>query len=185
MKTFKQFVSEDLIDDILASIGDPKKTPNIEKIFVNDKKAIPRSRTRMYKPRVVKANAPDNFKEYLRSDGEVYKELGKPLTLAAIIDAYAHRNIALSDSLIFDFDVSEVNKYREYDRSFKDPGKRNAEEMLELAADIQKHGIKEASILHLRRLKNGNVTVILGEGNHRLSVARKFKIKTMPVRFSY
>jgi len=88
--------------------------------------------------------------------------------------------MAPRDNLIFDIPLNDVVKYREYDRSRdQDP-----ERWDELRSDIKQNGIKEYSVINLDRLQNGNVGVLLGEGNHRLAIGGMLGVKTMPIYFS-
>jgi hypothetical protein len=64
-------------------------------------------------------------------------------------------------------------------------GKNTEAEMKKLTADIKKNGIKEYGYVSIDRRKNGDVEVLLGEGNHRLGIAKAVGIKQMPIMFSY
>ena len=83
--------------------------------------------------------------------------------------------------------ISELWTIREYDREMVDgyTGKNSAEEMKELKIDIKKNGIKQHGYISIDRRKNGDVEVLLGEGNHRLQIAKQLGIKEMPIMFTY
>jgi len=86
-----------------------------------------------------------------------------------------------------EFPVESVFPYREYDRDMKDgwTGKMDQEEYTNLMKDIQKHGIQEPSIIEIMSNGKGLYGVILGEGNHRLSIAQKLGKEKFPLTFSY
>ena len=130
--------------------------------------------------------------EYIYSRGDLNKaikqKLGKiGISIENIVNLFAEHNMVVSDSIEFEFDVKELKQFREYDRKIIQgyTGKRTAEEMAELEADIRKHGITDHSVLVLDRQPNGDVLVHLGEGNHRLALAQKLGIRKMPVRLYY
>lgn len=135
-------------------------------------------------PSVYPGSTEKRFKEYYRSISEL-KELlaGKPITLDNIIKLYATEFKAPADNVIYDLDINEVYTVREYSRSRDVFGKLEPEEYDELKDDIKKHGIKNYGIIELKRLPNGDVSALLGEGNHRLAIAKELKIKTMPIMF--
>ncbi len=71
--------------------------------------------------------------------------------------------------------VRTLWKYKEFNRGLKP---RNGQESYDkLKADIQANGIK-ASLVLLYYV--GNQALILGEGNHRLSIARDLGLKEVP-----
>lgn len=173
MKAFELF-SEDILDDLVADFPDtdePEHPPTI--------KTTPRKR---YDPRVVhKGKPPEGFKRYVRN-----LEI-KTVSLDKIIDMFVNKNIAFADNVILNVPVQDLHNVREYDREMIDgfTGKNTTEEMAEMEADIKKNGITSPGVVTLRRDKNGTVTAIMGEGNHRLSIAKKLGIETMPVRIYY
>ncbi len=54
-----------------------------------------------------------------------------------------------------------------------------------MTGGLKKNGIKEYGYVTIDRRKNGDVEVLLGEGNHRLGIAKAVGIKQMPIMFSY
>ena len=113
---------------------------------------------------------------------------GSPkITLRGIIDLFALHNYKLADNFQPDVPINELYNIREYDRELKGgfTGSNTEAEMEELEASIKRKGIKHYGSVNITRLKNGDVTAILGEGNHRLKIAKKLRIKTMPIMFFY
>ena len=109
------------------------------------------------------------------------------MTLDNIIRIFANDNIKVADNFQPMIDITELWKIREYDRKMIDgyTGKNTEAEMKKLTADIKKNGIKEYRYVTIDRRKNGDVEVLLGEGNHRLGIAKAVGIKQMPIMFSY
>lgn len=189
---------EDTTDDILGLLGYTKDSfKDVEKNARSQKKSelkvkkdIKKTRAKKYQPRKIKGKPIKGFAEYLRSEGEVKKVLKEKLglskiTLDGVIRLFADHKIKIADSVILSYDVKEVNKYREYDRKPNEYGKRTPEEFEELKQDIKKRGIKDWSVLQIDRDKSGNLKVILGEGNHRLAIAKLLGIRKMPLMISY
>jgi hypothetical protein len=82
--------------------------------------------------------------------------------------------------------MKDVFKYREYDRTRLNGGKLSPDEWDKLEASIKKSGIRDHGILQIdRNNSNGNMEVLLGEGNHRLAIGKRFGIKKMKLRISY
>ena len=169
-----QEITEGILDDLVSDFPDTEEPKRPETV-----KTTPRKR---YDPRVVhKGPVPDSHKKYIR-----YAE-HDTMPLATIIDMFTKQNKAFSDNVTINVPVQDLHNIREYDREMIDgfTGKNTAEEMAEMEADIKKNGITSAGVVTLRRDKNGTVTAIMGEGNHRLSIAKKLGIETMPVRIYY
>lgn len=180
MLSFKEF-NEGLLDDLIGDFGNvdiKQKSPIITKKVKPQKK---------YKPRIYDGVKPTNFIEYIRSKPELKKLLDGKISLNGIINLFAKENKALTDNVIVDINTSEINNIREYDRKIIDgwTGKSTTTEISELESDIKKNGIKNYSVVTIKRLHNGNVSVILGEGNHRLMLAKKLKIKKIPIMFYF
>ena len=63
-------------------------------------------------------------------------------------------------------------------------GKMSEKEFVELEDDIKHNGIKHHVVVAMKRDRNtGDVTVWLGEGNHRLLIASRLNIKKYQLRF--
>lgn len=190
--------TEDTTDDILGMLGytkdsfkDVEKNARLQKKSeLKVKKDTKKTRAKKYQPRKIKGKPVKGFAEYLRSEGEVKKAVKEhfghsKITLDGVIRLFAEKKIKLADNFQLDYDIKEVNKYREYDRKPNEYGKRTPEEFEELKQDIKKNGIKQYGVLQMDRDKSGNLKVILGEGNHRLAIAKLLKIKSMPLMISY
>ena len=162
----------------------------------NEKPLSPRIKT---KPPVSSAREPvkiqgidhNSFAQWLRSKEQVRKAIQQhletpKLTLKNCIALFTEYNIKVDDNVVLHFPIDDIYPYREYDREMKDgwTGKMNSEEYTELMKDVNKHGIKEPGLMHVRG-KGAEYEVQLGEGNHRLRVAEKLGIETMPITFSY
>jgi hypothetical protein len=80
---------------------------------------------------------------------------------------------------VFDVPVDFMWKYREFDRCGEDNiwGSKYIDELSE---DIEKNGIKNPITLQI----DGNKGLIV-EGNHRLCIAIKLGIETIPVKILY
>lgn len=139
---------------------------------------------------VFKGNKSDGHYKYVRSVSEMVSTLreyyGVPIILEDVIRGFAEHNVVLVDSLKFEMSVDNLWKYREWDRDpFLSRGGRSPEEYDELKQSIQKDGIKDTLIFQINRLENGNVEAYIGEGNHRIRIAKELGITKVPVRFSY
>ena len=133
----------------------------------------------------------NSFAKWLRSKEEVRKAIQQnletpKLTLKNCIALFTEYNIKIDDFVVLHFPIDTIYPYREYDREMKDgwTGKMSTEEYTELMKDVNKNGIKEPGLMHVRG-KGADYEVQLGEGNHRLRVAQKLQIETMPITFSY
>jgi hypothetical protein len=148
----------------------------------------------------VTGRKPDDFATYLRSVNDIKEAInsiygeGKysiTITLDYVIALFAHHNMVVTDSVILHFTPDEIFPYREYDRTFRDEGplrwtgKLTVEEYEDLKRDIIQNGIKDPIWLTLRRRMDGDVEVYLGEGNHRLRIAKELGIDTVPIQFNY
>ena len=178
MKSFKEF-SEGILDDLVGEFGDFKETKKPKTIKSNYKPK------KAYKPRVTIGVADVPRGDWIRSERELKKLLNGKITLDGIVKLFAKENLKVSDSFIVNLDVKEINKVREYDRDLDSgfTGKSSESEMIELENSIKQYGIKDYAVITMKRYKNGNVGVLLGEVNHRLNIAKKLKLKTMPIKF--
>ena len=187
MKSFKQLMKEGLIDDLLGDFDD----------VGSDTKSIQKTSGSIYtgkkhKPRSVKGKKPTDFFDYITSEKELkslfISKLGtKNITLKGIITLFAVYNMGLRDNITINLPVSEISTVREYDRTIIDgwTGKQSSNDFALLKADIKKNGMKNYGIVDMTRKSGGDIDVILGEGNHRLAIAKELKLKTMPIRFYY
>ena len=195
MKGFCQYIEENFLDDIIREIESDHDEHGIKKlgqIKVNPKKRKKVPINNRYRPRKYSGVKPEGFSGYIRSmgelKGELKEKLGHPkVTLRGIIDLYAKHDLKVTDNFQPMISVKELWYVREYDRKMVDgwTGKNTAAEMKELIVSVKKDGIKEYGHVSIDRRKNGDVEVILGEGNHRLSIAKHAGIKEMPIMFSY
>jgi len=171
----REILAEGILDDIVGDYPDQVKvdTP------ISTIKTTPRKR---HVPRAVYKGEPaKGFKEYVR-----YAEKDT-MHLQDVVNMFAKENKALADNVTINVPVSELDTIKEYDRELINgfTGKNTADEVAAMTADIKKNGIRDPGVVTLNRKKNGTITAILGEGNHRLNIAKKLGLKTMPVRFYY
>jgi len=189
MQTFLQYlkngrnelyIQESIIDNIIDSFS--LKEFNQNNLPIDDSSNI-----KIYKPRIIKGIHSQPFREYMRSLGEVKEQLKEKLSttnvsLDNILKLFAKYNLAIADNFTIKFPVEQIYKYREFDRTKETTDSKYWDD---LANSINNEGIKEPGFLILNRLRTGNVSAILGEGNHRIAIAKKLKIKEMPLKFSY
>jgi len=122
---------------------------------------------------------------------EILKEKygSSKITLDGIIKLYAEFNMKLTDNISkIDFTVKELDKYREFDRNPKHKGgdsNLSPEEFKKLEDDIKKHGIKDYGIITLYQQMNGDVLASMGEGNHRLNIAKRLGINKMTMNIYF
>jgi len=129
------------------------------------------------------------FTQYVRSLSALesaLKEHKLSFTIYNIAKLFADHNIALADNTILKLKVDNLWEYREYDRR---PGmgqsKGDDNYYDKLKADIEKHGITEPLILNIQRKNDNSVEVFIGEGNHRLVIARELHKQFLDVRIYY
>jgi hypothetical protein len=134
----------------------------------------------------------DTFSQWLRSKEQVRlairDTLGSPkMSLENCIKLYTEHNFKIDDYVEIDFPTDSVYPFREYDRNMKDgwTGKLHQDEYDELMNDIKKKGIQQPGGLEIVKMNGGKYQVYLGEGNHRLKIARELGIKVYPLLFSY
>jgi len=134
--------------------------------------------------------AKTDYSYYIRSLQEL-KELLKEhygsskFTLDNIIKLYAEHDMKLTDNLTeFEFTVKELDKYKEWKRTRTDSN-LTPEEWDEMKADIKKNGIRDYGIVSLGQKRNGDVLAYIGEGNHRLAIAKELGIKKMKMRLYF
>ncbi len=108
------------------------------------------------------------------------------INLVDIIRLYGEHNIKLSEHNIVHLDVKDVDMVKEYNRSKTIySSKRTPDQYEDLMEDIKTNGINECGRIRLNRNSDNTIGAILGEGNHRLSVAKLLKLSTMPIRIVY
>lgn len=107
----------------------------------------------------------------------------------SVIYLFAKYNYLVADSLgAFDVDTQASYRYREYNRDIQNDftGKLHRDEYEELKQSIADKGILEPLRLKLIRLHPTNsIEVYVGEGNHRLKIAKELNLPTVPVVFNY
>ena len=187
MKRFAEFIGEGFLDDMLAEF-EPVSQAEIDKVLKKSDAVLAKhAKQKQFKPRKYSGQKPEGFSTYVRSQGELKKACGGKVTLDNIIKIFANGNVKVADNFTPMISISELWKVREYDRKMVDgfTGKNTESEMKKLKADIKKNGIKEHGHVSIDRRKNGDVEVLLGEGNHRLGIAKEVGIKEMPIMFSY
>lgn len=140
----------------------------------------------------VKGNVPKDFPDYIRSErgmNEKLQELYGSVNIDGIVKMFADHNIVVADNVTLPaVPTDQLYKYREYDREMKDgwTGKATQEEYDALKQSIGAEGIREPVILDMtRNHKDGSIEVKLGEGNHRLKIARELGITQIPVQLYY
>ena len=107
------------------------------------------------------------------------------VTIEGIAKLYAEHDYKLVDNILeMEFPVKELDKYKEFKRT-STKGNLSEEDWDKLKADIKKQGIKDYGILSLNKQRGGDVKVTLGEGNHRLAIAKELGIKKMKVRLYF
>lgn len=108
------------------------------------------------------------------------------LSLYNIIDLYIQHDIIVSESVVLNIPTAEVNEFREYDRSrYLYCSKRTPEQYDELYEDIKQNGINNGGRIRIQTVDENTVQVILGEGNHRLSIAKLLGLDHIPIVIRY
>lgn len=78
--------------------------------------------------------------------------------------------------------LEDILPYKEYERS-RERGRNSPEEWDDLVASMKEKGWNPKSPLHMLIGKQGGVKV--GEGNHRLAIAKQLGIQEIPVQFHF
>lgn len=193
--SFKTFLIENIIDDILSDFDLDKETHDHHVAQCKDDsyskvcKNVVRYQNRAYPPRVIKGTSNKQYPDFVRSEAElremIKEKLGEDdLTVKNIALLYANYDIAPADNFTVSLNVDDLFNYREYDREIEHDftGKMTRAEFAELKASIEQHGITHNGILRMAK-DDTDVEVILGEGNHRLKIAKELGIESMPVSF--
>ena len=188
MKNFKE-LREGMLDDFVSDF----ESLNADQLEIKYNVLV--KAQKRYKPRKYsgsKKSGEDSWVKYVRGPEELKELLSEhqgtsKITLDGIIKLFAENYKAIDERYRPELSVKDIYNVREYDRKLINgfTGTNNAVELADLEASIKKEGIKQPGIITIERQKNGSVTVILGEGNHRLSLALKLGIRTMPIRFHY
>jgi len=129
-----------------------------------------------------------NLQEMERYSGiEVSKLAGEyyyyspEISIEEIVERWAKNGEKLYDDVIHGyFSWKELWPYREFSRDTQ-PKYEGDETLRELEQDIKENGIKSPLLVLIG--KNGQALV--GEGNHRLFIARKLNIQQVPVHFEF
>jgi len=134
----------------------------------------------------INGTTPDNFVKYIRSENALRQELKdkyNSTNVVNIVHLFADYNIAVADNVAITVPVDSLYSFREYDRDPEGPHWVTLD-YEKLRQDIKQHGVKDPVILRIKRLTNGDVEAALGEGNHRLRIAKEFNLP-LKVRFKY
>jgi hypothetical protein len=121
------------------------------------------------------------FKKYVREAPDGVTKIKDVATM------YGKENKAYSDNVTLSVGVEDLYKIREYDRNIKNgtTGLRTKEEYESLKESIKKEGIKTPLVVTLKKNEMGDVSAIVGEGNHRIRIARELGITHLPVEIKY
>jgi hypothetical protein len=146
------------------------------------------------RPDIKRSYAKPRRAEYLRIGNFIYRiaydpkkdnyysfNEGSPLPIAEVLRRWAkdHNKPRAWDAIRVDYPLNEVWKYREYTWT-REKARQSLEEWDELKASMKK-GWDPDNPLILIFGRNGIAKV--GEGNHRLAIARELGMSTVPVRF--
>ena len=116
----------------------------------------------------------------------IHEKYNSTISINKILQLFVDYNIIVSESVTIPLSVAEVNEFREYDRSKHIYcSKRTPEQYDQLYEDIKQNGIKQSGRIRVQINEDGYVEAILGEGNHRLSIAKLLQLSTMPIVFRY
>lgn len=105
------------------------------------------------------------------------------VTLQTIIDRWQNMKQKMYDSSMpLLISIDELWPYREYVRT-RDKGNRSPEEWDELKQNMSENGWNAKDPLIMNIGSDGGVKI--GEGNHRIAIAKELGIKEVPVRFIF
>lgn len=143
-----------------------------------------------FKPRIFPGNFQDSQPTIIESVDELQQIIksiyNRSINLVDIIKLYGDHNMQLAEHIILELSVNDVYLVREYNRDRAIySSRRSPEQYDELMEDIKTNGIREHGRIRLRRDDDYNIEAILGEGNHRLSIAKLLNLSTMPIRIIY
>lgn len=111
---------------------------------------------------------------------------GSPtIDLTTVIKLFGEHNILISNDIILELSIDEIDSVKEYNRDRHIYcSKRSPKQYDELQEDIKQHGIVSPGSIRLAK-NNNEISIILGEGNHRLSIAKKLGLSHMPIKVKY
>lgn len=143
-----------------------------------------------FKPRIFPGKFIDTTPTIIESIAElnliIQETYNHSINLIDIIKLFGEHNMLVSENLIVQLPVEDIDLVREYNRDRAIySSRRTPEQYDELMEDIKINGIQQHGRIRLRRDDDYNIEAILGEGNHRLSIAKLLKLSTMPVRIIY
>jgi len=123
---------------------------------------------------------------YVRARGDYYDfDTDNPLSIEDVAKKWAVDGDKPDywGSFTVDYPLSEVWQYREYDRSPSfNRSNLTKEEWASLRSSLEEKGWDREEPAMMLFGKNG--VAKLGEGNHRLWLAKELGMKTVPVRFA-
>ena len=120
--------------------------------------------------------------DWIRSENEIIDKFGKKYKVEDLAKWAIEDNAQIADNVTLNLQVSDLYKYREYDREIVDgwSGTNTEKEYNEIKDSIKKSGIQSRLVLNMKP-KGNSMEISLGEGNHRLKAAKELKLKTVPV----
>mgnify|MGYP000222915727 CR=1 FL=1 len=187
MKTFSQF-REGFLDDLVGDLEGFVQDKPQAKVLTN-KFAEKIKKKALYVGEVHPTNA---FPEWIRGESAIKGYMKdydiKKLNLPGIIKLFGLHNVRLTESIVLNIDIDEVYNVREWDRNVipgYGTGTNTEDEFEALRKSIEDDGIRDAGVINMTRLKDGDIEVYLGEGNHRLAIAKALGMKYMPITFRY
>jgi len=173
LSTLNNPAAKALQDDYVAlntrwQTATPKMRKNIEKSIKLNREEFARVTQVGAVGKDVRPDAPEVSKT----------ELGENIAQTKTVDNFNNRNMESVDGETTELvPVDELFKYAEFDR--KTSPMMSAKQYQELKADIAKNGIKEPLLLNYGAKDR---IAVLGEGNHRLAIARELGMTDIPVR---
>lgn len=113
---------------------------------------------------------------------EAYYDVPPHVTVDDVVQRWVAGDKAYDDSMPVDVAVSDLLNYREYDWS-RSHGRLDPDEWDALHDEIELHGWSKKKPVVVLVGKNGEAKV--GEGNHRLAIARELGIDLAPTHFIF
>lgn len=122
-----------------------------------------------------------DFKSYYILS-ELEQFLGRKANIRDISNVWVKNNLCLYDDEFHGyFEIEDVEKYKEYDR---DKFSRNSSDENKQIYDwLKQTGWKQTNPGQIVVYKDGRIK--LSEGNHRLAIALKLGIKSIPILFHF
>lgn len=122
-----------------------------------------------------------DFKEYYTLS-ELEQFLGRKARIRDISIMWVKNNLSLYDSEYHGyFDIQDVEQYKEYDR--ENFSRNSSDENHQIMLWLKQTGWKQTNPGQIIVYKDGKIK--LSEGNHRLAIALKLGIKTIPILFHF